>query len=843
MATVGTSTNTNPVLYPGDERIDIDVSNSNLYVLFLDNSANPALYRSINNGGSWSLLSTLTRASIQELTMYVSLGGIVHIVYRTNESSQDRIYWRRYSPSAGTWSAEVQLAAVSNGGVAGAVYTGVALVVVGVGQSEYVAAAVGTQSGGSQGVTFLGATGKSDGTSMLSKNTILNGQRIFLVTGTGRIGPTLDLSNPGHGKPGSVPHLWATFGRTSINMMSCTWTGAGWTMPTYAYMMVTSVPAQNSIRGTFDGRRYLCASANPSQTDTVAVYERSASGTGATTKRTSPAHTTGVIRSCSISYDYSQDDFRVYAVGTSTPDLYYTTYDRSAGTWSSWTLVVTTDILGSPPENYSVRRNAYGNARFDVVIAHSGAPNTVVHYPVTQAYSPSQPVWQNTAQGVAASTASVLDLDWSFVDVDPNDTQTAYALRRQIGAGAFNYWRASDSTWQVAEVKNFNASSFLQLASGWASPSDATYSFAVKTWDSTDLPSIYSTALQFIPSTVVNPTITAPTNASTLTAATVTATWTVSEQSAFRVQLIRSGTTVHDSGYVTGTQLSYALPVTLDDNTSYTLQLNTKNLEGLVSANQQVTFTTDFVEPAQPTLVFTTLPSLGVIRVDVQNPAPAGSEPAVLSQDLYRRETVAPLNSNPYATTNTTGWTLEASSATSFTRSTAQAHEGPASFLLTANGTAATAAALHDAFIPVDALQLYEAGAWVFCPVATAAGDDASIGINWYDAANALISQVTTGFAIPAGRWTYVVNRAAAPSNAVSAKPRMKVGGTPPAAFLTYFDEIRFGRATADEVRIAAGVAEDAIVDDWRAAAGVSYEYRTLVRGVNGTASYGPWTV
>ena len=56
--------------------------------------------------------------------------GIMNWVYRTNESSQDRIYYQRYGVSgrwAGAFSGETLVAASANGGAAGAVFTGIDL--------------------------------------------------------------------------------------------------------------------------------------------------------------------------------------------------------------------------------------------------------------------------------------------------------------------------------------------------------------------------------------------------------------------------------------------------------------------------------------------------------------------------------------------------------------------------------------------------------------------------------------------------------------------------------------------------------------------------------------------
>jgi len=789
MATVTTSTNSNPILYPGSTRLDVYPADRSLWVLSLNNSGNIELSKSVNNGGSWSVVNTLVRANLQEVTMYIPAAAPeVHVAYRTNESSQDRVYHRVYYMNSNTWSAELQVAFSGNGGVAGSILTGLDLVVVGANGQEFIPIAVGIQGGGTFGAILVGAVVPSAGAAPQSAPNLFNGPVSYRHSGSGRVGPSLDIEHIGDGKTATTPHLWFTFGRTRINMMSCGWTGWGWVTPGSAYNMVDPVPAQDSIRGVFDGRRYLAASINNANTSTVAVWERNRSNTGATTLRQTPVHPAGVVRSCTIGYDYSQDDFRVFAIGTSNNDLYYTTYDRSAGTSSAWSAVTTTDVLGVPPGNYSAKRATYYNARFDALIAHSGSPNTIVHYPVTQAYAPGTPVWALPENGSPQDVAAAMVLDWTFVDVDPNDTQSAYALSRQIGTDALEYWQASTGTWQSTEQKNTSGTTQVTLPTGfvdrfdagvvgawtpsnstfvattaqsrsggkaalltsvgtpivasahyvefpvtalasysaelwglsiggygaflvtinwytaghvyistssgvssaltagvwgrrsltatapataafatvgptigtnppngtavyvddvsfgstltpWGAGTDSAHAYRVKVWDSTDIASGYSAALTVVPSAKANPTITAPTPAQVIAGDSLTVTWTVTEQTAWRVRLFAqpSGLVVHDSGWMSTALTSYVVPYSMADASSWTVGVTTKNLEGLSSNEIYQGFTTDFVEPALPTLAFTPTPASGYIRVVITNPAPSGGQPSVASQELWRR--------------------------------------------------------------------------------------------------------------------------------------------------------------------------------------------------------------
>lgn len=847
MATVTTTGSGNPNLYPGHTRFDRNPINGDLYAAVFNGSANVQVYRSQNAGGSWASMFTLVRANIQEFAIFASNIGMLHFAYRVNESSLDKICWSRVNTVTLVQSNEVVCASVANGGSGGSVYQGVDLAVVNstATNKEWIAIAAGTTVGASHGVSLLGVylSNATSGTGA-EANAVFQGQRLHTVVGTGRITPSLDIEHGGDGKTSSTPHLWCTFGRTVLYVVKCSWTFGYWYPPSAGKSLVTSVPAQNSISSRFDGTRLIAAIPNPSDTDTCQLVERNKANT-ATTKRTTATHTTGVIRSCTVSYDPVTGDARIFAVGTSTAVLYWTGYDRSAGTWSAWAVAHATAIVGATPENYSVRRSSFPTSKFDLLTAHATpTPQTIVHTPQSLSYPPLQPTWVNTDSGSARDVAATLLLDWIFRDDDPGDTQKDYALRKQEGAGSFEYWRASDSTWQAAEVKNASGTTAVTLPTSWGVDADPNHSYWVKTWDQGDVASVYSAALIYTPSALVAPTITAPTAAQVLTGQTLTVTWTVAQQTAYRLRVFTGGVAVYDSGFVQSAVTSVLVPYNLIDNTAWQVQLNTKNNEGLASATVTRDFTTNFVEPAIPDMTMTPVPASGIITVVLNNPTPVGSEPAVLSQDLYRRDAHPPLNDNPYATTNTVGWAIEGTTATSITRSTVQKHEGPASFLITCNGTAGTAAALHDNLIPVEEGVLYKAGGWIFCPVLSA---NISVAMNFYDATPAITNQVTTGFAVAANRWTYVEVTGVPAATSVWGKPRMRIGGTPPNNFLAYFDEVRFEEYAPEGdlnlIRVGAGLLEDATVEDWRTASGQSYEYRVLVAGVNGTSFYGPWTV
>jgi len=661
LSAIGTTTNATPFIYPGTTLMARDPLLGFMWCMVKSSTADTyTVYRSTDNGANWASYTSVVRTNVVEIGSILPAGGAppwkLWWVYRTNESSQDRIYFRRFDLVTGTWDAEILVSAVANGGVAGAVYTGMDLrLVITPASGTFAAIAVGTALGGSVGVTLFGVYYYNyyDPANFTVTNTILVGTRQWLPeVGTGRIAPSLDFEHNGDAYSAGTPHLWLAFGRTQLHLVKLAWNGGGWSGPPNTVLVRSGVTAQDSIVGRWDGSRFLTAIPNPTAgaTDTVAVYERNRANS-ATIERVTPVHTTGVVRNCSVSYNAASGDIRVYAVGTSTAVLYYVDFVRATGLWSSWTTVLATAVLGGTGNNYGVRRGSGGNARHDVYTAHSGAPNTLTHTQQSLSYAPFTPTWVSPVNGQPADVGLGLLLDWTFTDPDATDTQKDYAISRQIGAGALAYFRASDSTWQAAEVQNASGTSSRTLAAAWGVHTDAVHTYKAKVWDQANVASAYSDAMAVTPSTPINPTITAPTPAQVITSDQVTITWTVAEQTAWRVELLTNPGAVltFDTGWApnqdvpgTPTQLTYTVPTILGDGSGWTLRLTTRNTEGLASTPVTVNFTVDYIAPATPTLVATPQPTLGLIRIVITNPAPGGGQPAIADNDVYRRPTADP---------------------------------------------------------------------------------------------------------------------------------------------------------------------------------------------------------
>lgn len=993
MATVTTTTVSSPLPYPSQTPIE-RVRSGDLWVMVAATTANTyELWRSQNAGGSWTLALSTVRANLQELGCIQAMRGPYNQlfwIYRTYETGADRVFCRTISDlGAATlaWNAEVPVAAAVAGS-AGAVLSGVDMQNVVANGQIYVIAGIGIQSGANRGAHFNVLSGLTVA-SLSQNNNLFSGTRLWTPeAGTGRVTPSVDIEHTGDGHSSSAPHVWMSFGRTQVYTVKCSWTGSGWSGPAapVKHNPVTLTPAQDSIAARWDGARFVTAVPDPTSTSVVTLFERNQSNS-VTTIRQTPTHPTGVVRNCTLGYNSVSGDIRVYAVGTSTAVLYYTDFIRATGLWSAWAQVVATAVLGTTGSNYAVRRATDG--RYEVLTAHAGSPNTIVHTAQSLSYTPNAPTWDTAAMqlpsGTAADVNAPLTLDWTFTDPDPADTQSAFAVSRQIGAGTLAYWRASDSTWQPAEVQNTSATSAISMAAGWQAATDAVTAYKAKAWDSASLPSAYGDALMLVPSAKVNPSITSPAAAAVLTADTVTVTWTVAEQSAYRLTLdpnpahlntnpffetnaagwsvfggtfVRSTAQFHEgaaAGLLTPdgvsataqvvfqpavsvtpgavyrgaawvrcavartvrlafdfltagvTNVSFAVPATtwtlieyampapagatqiqwwvamdgtpaagnllyideagirppayfdtgwlsdavtsslqlpyrLGDLTAWTVSLQTRNAEGLPSLTAAVPFTIDFVEPAAATGTPTPDPVNGAISVAVVNPAAAGAQPAVTSQDVYARRTAGTSAvTNPGFETNTTGW---AATGGALTRSTAQFHTGAASGLITPDGVTATpkVAATSAQALTVAEGQQVTADGWLR---PATANKPVTIGVDWLDAGNALVSSSVQAFSPIAGAWLYCQATFPVPIGVSVVKAVLRYGltTTPAAGDLLYGDDLRLRTASADAgLVVASAVGTGVTVADWHAISGVDYEYRVLTRGANGTSIFGPWT-
>jgi len=865
MATVATTTQTTAVAAPHTPAIARDMGTSGnagyLYTVVRTATDTLTCYRSTDDGASWAAFGAFTHTGLQEWgSLVVDSFGYGHLMYRVGTSGgggTDQIWYRRIRMDTGSWfSGFAASAADSNGGTIASRWQGIDCAVYKLTNNDrYVAWVGGYSNGAGQQGAVLGVVKvTAGGVASQAHNTLISGNRFWLALTSGRQGPSIEIEHAGNGQTlgSNTPNLWITFGRSKLLMVKCAWNGNGWNGVTSASAIRSSMGSHDNIPGRWDGTRWMMAIINPDDTTTVLIYQRNQANT-ATSTLTTPTHTTGVIRYMAMSYDNNTKDLRIYAVGTSTNVLYFTTYSRAGGTWSAWATVTATAVLTSGSQ-WSVRRGGTaGNGKYDVITAHSGSPNTVVHTAQTINTAPSVSSFITSGKpyvnGGPADVGTGLSLSWTFTDPDAGQVQGSWALSRQIGAGAVQYYNNAGSSWSASEVQNISSTQGVTLASGWGLDADANHQYRVKVWDAAGLgASGYSSPLTLVPSAVSNPTVTAPVAASTLTTSRLTVTWTSTQQTGARIVLTETapGNNIvrHDSGPMMGyTDLSYEVPYEMPTGSSWSVTLYTYNNEGLASTGQTRTFNVAYAAPSAPISTFVASPALGTIAVTPAVLAAVGSQPAIVGSQLFRRPALDDDRLANGSITSTTGWTGVDGT---MTLSAVQVRDGANSLRLVPNGSGAqprvqstAAAAIVDAGL-VDTTWI--ASGWIRPDTAN---KPIIIGLVYFDAGGAELGTVLATFSsVVATAWHYVevTGTAAAYPTAARVGVRLGLGSTPAAGDAFYADLLALRTYDAGEgVRLTNDLAAPAAYSDWGPASGIDYEYRWVVAGANNTTMAGPW--
>jgi hypothetical protein len=867
MATVTTSTSNTAFAFPPHSNMERATDTGHLWMAIRTGSTTIGLFKSTDKGGSWGSQGTITRANLYDLgeIRIDQAGDHIHMAYLVNESSLDKLYYKRIDIRTGTANLSSGETLITSGPAAASrdyIYSAGLVAYKNPDSSLSVVIAAAFHSTAMSGVNFWGVSIKNDSVFTTIKNgKLVSPTTLYRLVGndSGGLTVSLDVEHNGDGYSSITPNIWASFQIfTYLYTIKLTWQGykTGWKSPPKATVVLSNRPNNRDVPGRWDGTRFVLISNNASDNTKLDLVERNAANTSNVAVRTTPTHTTGAVTAYMLGYNHITKDPRVFARGTSTGVLYYIDFIRDTASWGAWTIENATAPL---TDEWGVRRSTYGTNAYDVYReSGGGSPWTITNDIVSVSYTPTAPTWITGTAGTVVTNGAAFDvsssllLDWDFHDPDPLDTQGSWALSRQIGAATIEYFRASDNTWQPGEIQNVSATTNRTLTTGqWVGgggAADAAHVYKVKTWDAASIPSPYSIGLGVIPSTRVDPTLTAPTAAQVLNSGLVTATWTVSEQGLYRITLTNTTTSVavHDSGFLvdptplTPTVLSYVVPVILPDGFAGTLTLQTKNAEGLSSVVRTVNFTVDFVEPVAPIMTVAGAAASGGINATLTQAAATGTQPATATRDVYRRRVLAGtttiVNANPNFETNTTDWTNNGYST--MVRSTAQFHQGAASILGTPTGAAPTPY-METSGYTATAGQLWEQRGWVRSPNAN---KTIRLRLRFYDVSAAFISEVTRDFTAVANTWVWASNQGIAPAGTVTVRYAVGQIATPAAGDTLFGDELQLLAGNADEgIRIAADVQSGEVTLDWRAITGVPYEYRGYAQAANATIIYGPW--
>lgn len=876
MAQVATSTSADPLAPPSAGVVTRDTATGNLYCLVQTATNTLTLHISTNGGTSWSALvqGAFTHTGLAEWSTFVYDNNIGHLAYRvstTGAGGTDTIWYRRWLPDGSGWSAGLQTSSNdSNGGTAGATWQGVDLATVrnSNGSHAIVIAGARTQGTTRYGVQVMGvsitapdysgaSTGSGGRTIIYANNPIIQGTRAWWASGTapGRSGVAVEVEHNGNGQTASTPNVWINWGRARNEMVKLSWLGQqqGWQGPASSVVIRSSVPtAMDQPAARWDGTQFVTAVVSPDSTSVVRLYQRNRANTQTTTYDT-PTHPQGAIRNIALSYDQTTKNPRVYAIGTTNAQIYWVDYTRATSTWGSWNNLVATAVLG--PTEWGTRRGGTsGSNRHDLAYAVSGSPNTIQHIQQVAVNTlPSTATWNYAVtppNGAAADINAGLTLAWNFYDPDVSQTQGAYALRRQIGTGTAAWWNAGTSTWVASETFNTTTTQQVTIPSGWGADADPLHNFAVRVQDSASgSAQFYSDVTSIIPSVKSNPIISTPTAAQVLTTDTVNVSWAVTEQTGYRVTLTDTtgggSVLVYDSGPVKPSiGSSVVVPYSMPNGTAYTAAVTTYNNEGLASTVQTRNFTVSYATPPPVVPTLTAVPASGWMTVTSTALAPAGTQPAIVSQDLYRRVKpgAATLINNGDFNGSTSGFFGQGGT---LSYSTAQFRSAPGSARLVPTGAAADSQVVSSTTVILSAAVVagttpMTVGGWIRPDTAN---KPIRVQINWLDASNAFLSQTgLTVTSVIAGAWQYVEFTGTAPAGAARAAAVLGLTSTPAGTDGFNGDDmfLREG-STSSGTRAAQLLGVGATYNDWGAPGSADLEYRWVTKGANGAIGVGPW--
>lgn len=256
----------------------------------------------------------------------------------------------------------------------------------------------------------------------------------------------------------------------------------------------------------------------------------------------------------------------------------------------------------------------------------------VKHEKISFNVAPNAPTLTTEPNFDATATQT---MNWTFSDPDVGNTQSAYQLI---------ITKVSDGS-TVLDTGKVVSSTASKSLTGSTLTNANQYQWKVRTWDQGDLVGPYSSLGSFYCSAKPTTTITVPvTDGTTVTTSSLTPNWTYSDpeseaSTAYQVRLTTSADVVlYDSGKVSGVGvLALTIPFTLVNSTSYKVKITTWDGKDIASSEAFRTFTTSFTVPATPTITATS--QTGYIAIAITNPTPAGAQPTITGNDLYRRET------------------------------------------------------------------------------------------------------------------------------------------------------------------------------------------------------------
>lgn len=448
----------------GGQRKTARTANGNIWMVALDNGAIEVWYSS-DDGATWQQDgAAIATSAFNSPTIFIDEDDYAHVGYL---QSGGAFAYRRGTPNAGrtsySWTSTHEISTVGNQryGTIIAHREGTGWKVhglwnrfFGTGLSEIVYFRINITSGGT-------ITTDENGTRTLfaySNPTVTRGTM------------AIDFNHTGNGKTvaGGAPHLWFMYDYpdgNAVMIRKATYSGGTWTFQP-ARTVHTGYSYNYLVSGYFDGSRAVVGYVLSTSATQPRVAERDEADT-TTINRTPPNPAIGSIEGLDVTYDGAGNIHVWITQGTSIKRI---KYDRNLDQWDGAWTTVATGTTGSYSDSVDAQ---FAGSKLDAVWQDFDgvAPYAVNYEQVSLNTPPTAPTIVAPTNGSAQDVNQALLIDWDFNDPDVGDTQSAYTIRRRIGAGSYEYWNGS--TWQATEdasTKIATATTQHNLASGWGTP-------------------------------------------------------------------------------------------------------------------------------------------------------------------------------------------------------------------------------------------------------------------------------------------------------------------------------------------------------------------------------------
>lgn len=433
---------------------------------------------------------------------------------------------------------------------------------------------------------------------------------------------------------GDICVLWVNSGGTTARIQA----GAGWT----EFGPNASVPSGSTVTGRLYWRRAVGTETGTAAS--VSIGNLGGSGTfaayivafsGAILNGSPIAHAITWSSTAAMTVDTSLSRFPVAAVrgvgastGESWPGLTGVTGVEQINN-SNGVLLYTATATGGTSSVFTFSR-AGGTPGAPVPGANGFLYDLL---PAVAPYAPSV---------TAPVTGSTIALDltqrlaWTFSAPDPYETQSHFDIQYRQGTGV----------WQT--ISGSTPNPYVDIPPGTFAP--GAYEWQVRTTGQLGLPSPWSSSAFFTAAnSPAGPVIIAPINNSTVGLSQQPVQWSAPDQTAYEVRRVAdnagapdTGTIYWTSGQVAGaTTRSIIVPFPVNNHVEH-LQISVQS-GGVWSPFTDARVQVSYTPPHIPQLILSADVASGAFLLAITDPTPVGTEPAVVSVDVYRSEGGGPL--------------------------------------------------------------------------------------------------------------------------------------------------------------------------------------------------------